>query len=304
MPGQIDRLASPGELGEGIHVIAHRAIRWRDDRCRPRHHVIAGKQQIRFPQGIGQVVRGVARRRHRFERPAVARHHLAVAERDVGPEIKVGAGIEPVGLADMQWPRRAVRALRIDHGTGRGLDLRHGRRMIAMGVGDENMGHGFAAHRIEHRRDMGLVVRAGVEYRHLAAADDVTDRPLEGERTGIVGDDRAHARRHFLGAAGLKIKRLVVRDVVVHAESLFVAERREAASSQSITQLLPRSAPNFFFNAAIADQSARTSSSHLVRPVHKSSYFRSHTSKPIGSKRMSPCPNRDRATNSAMLSLV
>jgi hypothetical protein len=25
-----------------------------------------------------------------------------------------------------------------------------------MAVGDENMGHGFAAHRIEHRRDMGL----------------------------------------------------------------------------------------------------------------------------------------------------
>ena len=118
----------------------------------------------------------------RFDGPAVARDHLAVGERDVGPEIHVAAGIEPARLADVQRPRRPVRAFGEDRGAGRGLDPGHRRRMIAMGVGDEDVGHGLAAHRVEQRRDMGVVVRAGIEDRDFAAADDVAHRALEGER--------------------------------------------------------------------------------------------------------------------------
>ena len=136
-------------------------------------------------------------RRQRLDGPAVAGHDFAVGERDVGAEIHVAAGVEPAGLADMQRPRRAMRAFGINRGAGRCLDLGHGGRMVAMGVGDENVGHGLAAHGIEQRRDMGVVVRAGIEDRDFAAADDVADRAFEGERARIVGDHGPHAGRDF-----------------------------------------------------------------------------------------------------------
>ena len=104
-----------------------------------RHDVVAGEQQIGFLEGEGHVIGGVARRRHRFERPAVAADDLAVGERHVGAEIHVGRGIEAARLADMERPRQPVRALRKNLGAGRRFDLRHRRRMIAMGMGDENV---------------------------------------------------------------------------------------------------------------------------------------------------------------------
>ncbi len=42
--------------------------------------------------------------------------------------------------------------------------------MIAMGMGDEDMRHGLAAHRIEQRRDVRVVERAGIDDRDAAAA--------------------------------------------------------------------------------------------------------------------------------------
>ena len=82
-------------------------------------------------------------------RPAVAGDHLAILERHIGPEVAVGAGIERIVLADMQWPRGAVRPFGIDRRAGRCLDRGHRRRVVAMGVGDENVRHGFATHGIE-----------------------------------------------------------------------------------------------------------------------------------------------------------
>ena len=89
--------------------------------------------------------------------------------------------------------------------------------MIAMGMGDENVRDGFAAHGIEQRRDMGIVIGAGIEDRDFAAADDVTHRALEGERARIIGDHRAHAGRDLRHRVGLEIESLVERDVVAHA---------------------------------------------------------------------------------------
>ena len=62
----------------------------------------------------------------------------------------------------------AVRALRQHQRAGRGLDRRHGRRMIAVGVGDEDMRHGLAAHRVEQRRDVRRIVGTGIDDRDLA----------------------------------------------------------------------------------------------------------------------------------------
>ena len=81
-------------------------------------------------------------------------HHLAVGERAVGPEVGVVGGVEPRRLADMQRARGAVRALGQHLRAGRRLDRRHAGRMIAVGVGDEDVRHGLAAHRVEQRRDV------------------------------------------------------------------------------------------------------------------------------------------------------
>ena len=169
--------------------------------------MVAGEQQVGFLERKRHVIGGVAGRRHRFERPAVAAHRLAVGERHVGTEIHVGGGVEPARLADMKRPRQPVRALRINLGAGRGFDFGHRRRMVAMGVGDENVGDGLAAHGVKQRGDMGVVVGPGIEDRDFAAADDVAHRALEGERAGIIGDDRADARRHLAAPGRVRDRR-------------------------------------------------------------------------------------------------
>ena len=179
--------------------------------------MIAREQEIGFLERKGHVVCRVPRRRHRLDAPAVAGDHFAIDQRDVRPEIHIGAGVEPAGFADMERPRRAMRALGVNRRAGRRFDLRHGGRMIAVRMGDENMRDRFAAHRVEDRGDVRGVVRAGIEDRDLAAADDIADRALEGERPGIVGDDRAHAGRDLLRPAGHEVKDFVVLDVLAHA---------------------------------------------------------------------------------------
>ena len=201
---------------ERCHVVAHGAVGRRHDGGRPAHDVIAGKQQIGLLEGERHVIGGMAGRRHRFERPAVAADRLAVGERDVGTKIHVGRGVQPPRLADMQRPRQPVRTLRENLGSGRRLDLRHRRRMIAMGVGDENMRDGLAAHGVKQRGDMGIVVGAGIEDRDFAAADDVAHRALERERSGIIGDHRADLRRNLAYPVGLKVECLIEGDVVAH----------------------------------------------------------------------------------------
>ena len=75
--------------------------------------------------------------------------------------------------------------------------------MVAVGVGDEDMRHGLAAHSIEQRLGMGLVIGAGIDDRDLALAHDVADRAGEGEWARIVAEDPPHARADLLGHARL-----------------------------------------------------------------------------------------------------
>ena len=179
--------------------------------------MVAGEQHVVLLERIGHVVGGVAGRRHRFDGPAVAAHDLAVLERDVGREVAVAAGIERIVLADMQRPRGAVRAFGIDGGAGRRLDRRHRRRMVAVGVGDEDRRHRLVAHGVEQRADVALVGRAGIDDGDLAAADDVAHRALEGERPRIVGHHAADAGHRLVHRVGGEIEIFVEGDVVGHA---------------------------------------------------------------------------------------
>jgi hypothetical protein len=88
--------------------------------------------------------------------------------------------------------------------------------MVAMGVGDQNMRHGFTAHRVEQRRDVPRVRGPGIDDRDPAATDDIAQRSPEGEGTGIVGEDAPHPWRDFIDHAGRKVENLVERNLVGH----------------------------------------------------------------------------------------
>jgi hypothetical protein len=60
------------------------------------------------------------------------------------------------------------------------------------------------------------IIGAGIDHRDLTATNDITDRALIREWAGIVGDDGAHAGRHFLDSIRLKAETLVERKIVVH----------------------------------------------------------------------------------------
>ena len=171
---------------EGDKVTAGQVIAVLDDA-----QMVAREQQARTAQRVGHVVCGVTRGGDRFERPVCAFDDLAVGEPVVRPELHIAAGIEPLGFADVQLARGAVRPLRQHDRAGRGLDRTYGRRMIAVGVRDQDMGDGFTAHGIKQRLHMRRIVRPGIDDRDFAAADDVTHRALEGERARIVGEDAA-----------------------------------------------------------------------------------------------------------------
>src|SRR5262249_29301956 len=101
-----------------------------------------------------------------------------------------------------------------DGRAGRGLDARGVRRMVAMGVCDENMRHRLAAHGLQECLRVRLAVRTGIEDRDVAVADDVAHRAGEGERARIVAEYTAHAGPDFLDDAGLEGKVAIERDVV------------------------------------------------------------------------------------------
>ncbi len=217
MSRQIDRLCAPRELPERIHVIAHRAVGRRHHRRRPRHHVVTREQQPGFLEGERHVIGGVAGRRHRLDGEAVAGNHLAIGERTVGTEIGIVAGIEARGFSHVERPRGTVRPFRQHQRAGRGLDRRHRWRMVAVGMGDENMRHRLAAHGIEQRSDVRLVEWTRIDDGDLSLAHDVGDCALERERTRIVGEHAAHARQHLLDRVGRELEALVEWNVVAHA---------------------------------------------------------------------------------------
>ena len=144
------------------------------------------------------VVGGVARRRHRLERPAVAgrpprrRRARGRARKSVSLEAS-----SPRRLADMQRTRGAMRTFGQHQRAGRRLDRGHAGRMVAMGVGDEDVRHGLAAHRVEQCRDCGRHRRARIlrqdglldGLRRVLAVELVLDRRRGVERRAVrLGD--------------------------------------------------------------------------------------------------------------------
>ena len=74
------------------------------------------------------------------------------------------------------------------------LELAGERRMVAMGVADEDVADRPPADRRKQRGKMRLVVGPGIDHRQIVAADDIAVGAVEGERAGIVRRQPPHAR--------------------------------------------------------------------------------------------------------------
>src|SRR5438552_3506985 len=158
---------------------------------------MVGRKQHAGPfERKGRVVGGVTWRQDRADRPAVAMGKVAVGQRDIGHEAQVGAGIERIDLADAQWPRRPMRTFGKHGGAGVLLQPRRERRMVAVGMADEDVADRPAADRREQRRQMLIVVRPRIDHRERLAADEIAVGAVEGERARVSGGDALHIRRH------------------------------------------------------------------------------------------------------------
>src|SRR5205807_1956864 len=91
---------------------------------------------------------------------------FSVGNGEIGPEREIGARLEPLIFAEMQWPGGSMRPFGHDEGARSRLDPCRRRGMVAMRVGDEHVRHRLAAHGIEQFRYVLLVF--GTECRQCA----------------------------------------------------------------------------------------------------------------------------------------
>src|SRR5579885_1292296 len=77
--------------------------------------------------------------------------------------------------------------------------------MVAVAVGNQDVGETLALEGLGDRFEVGLVVGAGIDDRNPAAADEIGIGAEKGIRPGIVGDDAADARRNLFGHAVIDI---------------------------------------------------------------------------------------------------
>ena len=99
--------------------------------------MIATEQDALLGQGKAQMVRGVPRSVHRFETPALARDLVAVAYGHIRDEVPVATFFD----AGLTAPPAGMRAKTIGPGASCLLYRFRRRRVIAMRVGDQDMGY-------------------------------------------------------------------------------------------------------------------------------------------------------------------
>ena len=150
----------------------------------------------------------------RLQCPARTADAVALGEPLVRLEVMVDRGIE--AEAGGRW--RLYRA--IGHGDGsRHLLQSPGKgRMVSMGMGDEDVGHGLAPHRVEKRCQLRVVVRPWVDHRHVARTDDIAIGALEGIGARVVHQHAADEGGDAVGLAGRHLK-VAVELQVRHAIS-------------------------------------------------------------------------------------
>src|SRR5690606_21135486 len=107
-------------------------------------------------------------------------------------------------------PCRTVRTLGKNGRPGKFRKPPRQRRMIAVGMGDENVADGLPARRLKQGLKMRLVLGPGIDDGERAlTADDVGVRAVKGEWARVVRGDPPYARRHLDGRAVLRFEAFV-----------------------------------------------------------------------------------------------
>ena len=165
--------------------------------------MIAGEHGALANERKAEMVRRVAWRVQHIEGDAAGLHHVAVLNRPVGLE-----GWIDEGLAEAWGAGAALGAGRAeaqDLAADQRLQAPRPVAMIAMAVGDQDVGDSLAAGRLDDGGEMLLAGRTGIDDGHAAAAHDISIGAEKGIGRRIVGDDAAHLRGDLLGHAVVDI---------------------------------------------------------------------------------------------------
>lgn len=158
------------------------------------HDVVARQQPGRARDAEGQVVGAMAGRRDHLQRHAAGGDALALAQDPIGHQLPVAVGSNGIELEQTLLPARPMPAAEPDRGARRLAQPPHQRRVIAMGVGEDDSLDLPAADRLLQRREMAQIVRPRVNHEDRPITDDEAVGALEGIGPGIWGRD-ANDRR-------------------------------------------------------------------------------------------------------------
>ena len=156
--------------------------------------MIAAKHGLLVIQRKRHVVGTVSRCKHAFQRPAGAFDHITVPDLDIGPEFMIPGSIQCHVARNYRLGRTPgpVRTVTVGSGSCRLLQSAGQRRVITVGVGDDDMGDGFPAHCVQQGGKMVFILRTGINDGDTARADNIGIGALERERSGIVAGNAAH----------------------------------------------------------------------------------------------------------------
>jgi hypothetical protein len=102
-----------------------------------------------------------------------------------------------------------------------------------MGVRDEDMRHGFAAHGIEERRNMPSIVGTGIDDGYTSMTEDITHGPLKRERSWIVGDEAPDAGGRLIHNTGFEIETPIEWNVFGHVALSWLIRHMDSPSRSS-----------------------------------------------------------------------
>jgi hypothetical protein len=228
----INGVVTVQQLFERAHIGRHVAVGRRDDARRPPHDMIAGEERALFGKREAEMVRSVARRMNRRHAPTRSRHDIAVAQGVIGTEVVIAAFFgDAAHTSAILGAARAVGTEAVSGGARHVLQRRRRRRVIDMGMGDENVRHGLAGERFEQRFHMRGDCRAGIDDGDAVPADDVGAGALEGEGARVARDDAADERAQRGDGAVLDLE--IAAEGNLNGHGAAIADRSGAAKGST-----------------------------------------------------------------------
>ncbi len=229
MARQEDLVVAPHQLFQRGKEVRHVAFRRRDHRGVPAHDVIAGEHGALPDESEAEMVRRVSWRVQHVERDAAGLDRVAVLQ---GP-VRLEGGIDE-GVAEPRRPGAPAAAGRTeaqDLAAEQFLQRTRTVAMIAVAVGDKDVGDALAAGGLGDRREVVIVGWPRIDHGDMAAADEIGVGAEKGVRRRIVGDDAANLGRDVLGDAIVDISAAIEGKLGGHGLDLMVCAGSRATFS-------------------------------------------------------------------------